>query len=297
MRARLTQPAPGCNPGRTLYTFTTSPETRRTVRGMKRVIFIIVCSLNAACPGSRPQPTTPIEPPAASTACYAGISTGMGQTARTIVRRALEPGTNQIIEDVSHDDGGAHGAKSFHVVMTVDGDHFTMAETGGAFTGTGTLAGDPWHWTSWSSSSKITNTNITVESDDELTPEGMTATKQIKQDGKVLATTTDRLKRLDCTHWDDAKAALAVPVLDAAACDRACRNFAKLKFWEKAEAEIAALPQADQAAARAQKDKDFTAQLEAGVSNCATQCIAANNAEQTACMGKAQTLEQLGACE
>jgi len=52
----------------------------------------------------------------------------------------------------------------------VDGDQFTMVEAGGAFTGSGFLVGDPWRWTSWSSTSEIPHTGITVTSEDELTP-------------------------------------------------------------------------------------------------------------------------------
>jgi hypothetical protein len=261
---------------------------------MKRLAVALVIGCSGAGPHA---PAAPVETPAASTTCYSGLTTGMGQTARTLVRRALDPAARQITEDVSHDDGGAHGAKSFHVVMAVDGDHFTLTEGSGAFSGTGTLAGDPWRWSSWTSSSQVAKTTITVESDDELTDTGMTATKQIKQDGKLVATTTDQLKRFDCAQWDEAKAALALPALDAAACDRACRNFATLKYWEKADAELAALPQAERAAARTKHESELAARLEAGASACATQCLSANNATQTACMAKAKTIDELGACE
>jgi hypothetical protein len=256
------------------------------------VVLLIGCSGSGS-----PAPVAPLETPAASTACYAGVSTGMGQTARTVARRTMDPAAGTITEDVSNDDGGAHGAKSFHVVMKVDGNQFTMTESGGAFTGTGTLAGEPWRWTSWTSSSVIPHTGITVESDDELTPTGMTATKEIRKDGKVLATTSEQLKTFDCADWDKAQAALAVPVLDAAACDRACRNFGTLKYWARADAEIGALPAGEQAAARTRKQAELRTQLESGVGACATQCLSANNAPQTACMGAAKTMNDLTACE
>ena len=108
--------------------------------------------------------------------------------------------------------------KSF-VVMTVDGSAFTMRETSGAFTGTGSLVGEPWQWTSWSSVSQSPNTSITVESHDELTAARMKATKQIKQAGKLIGTTSDDLKAFDCTQWEDARTALATPVIDRAACE------------------------------------------------------------------------------
>jgi len=262
---------------------------------MKRLALVLL----AACPGTAPPPppAAPLEPPAASVACYQGLSTGMGQAARTIARRTLDPAAGQIIEEVANNDGKA--PKAFRVVMTVEGNRFTMAEAGGAFHGTGTLTGEPWRWTSWTSSSQLPSSTITVESTDELTPAGMKATKQIKRDGKAVATTSEELTRFDCAGWDKAQADLAapVPVLDAAACDRACRNFATLKFWPRAEAAIARLPPADQAAARTQQAAVLARELDTGLAPCESSCLSANNAAQTACMASATSVEQLGACE
>jgi hypothetical protein len=241
---------------------------------------------------------TPLETaPAAHTDCYAGTSTGMGQGSHTIARRTVDPVAKTITEDVSHDNAGPHGARSFHVVMTVDGDHFTMKETAGAFAGTGSLVGQPWQWTSWSSVSQIAGTAITVESHDELTSYGMKAEKQIKQDGKVIATTVDDLRAFECAQWDDAKTALLTPVADKPRCEQACRNFATLKFWQHADDEISALPQADQAAARAAKADELATKLAAGLDTCVSACFAANNPEQTACWGDATTVEQLAKCD
>jgi len=263
---------------------------------MKRLALAASCLLG--CSGSAsPSPRSPVETPPASTACYSGLTTGMGQTARTIARRTIDPAARQSVEYGSRDDGGAHGAKTYHVVMAVDGDRFTMTEVGGAFSGTGSLAGEPWSWSSWMSSSQIPNTGITVESDYELTPLGLTATKQITKDGKLLATTRDDLKSFDCADWDAAKAALAVPVLDVALCERACRAFATLTYWERAEPVIAALPPADQVTARSQKEAELASKLAGGVTPCVTECMSANNAAQTACLARAQTVEQLRACE
>jgi hypothetical protein len=263
---------------------------------MKRIGLVLPWLVACSSPAERPS-TVPVATPAASTACYAGLTTGMGQTARTIARRTVDPVARQIVEDVSHDDAGAHGAKSFHVVMTVDGDHFTMTEAGGAFTGTGTLVGEPWQWASWTSTSQIPNTGITVESDDEITEAELKTTKQIKKDGKSLATTTESLKSFDCADWDKVKAALAVPALDAARCERACRNYATLKYWHTADADISALPLGQQAAARQQKETELTSKLASGIGTCATACLAAKNAVQTDCMANAKSFDELGACD
>lgn len=242
---------------------------------------------------------------AATTACYQGLSSGAGQHARTIARRSVDPNAREIVEDVVHDDASGRGVKTFHVVMKVDGARFTMAEASGSFTGTGTLVGEPWKWTSWTSKSQIasagasagTSAGIEVESHDELTATGMIAHKQIRKDGALVATTVDDLTTFDCAGWDAAKAQLAVPVLDDALCDRACRKFATLKYWVAGEAEIAALPVSARDEARRKKTADLAAKLEAGAPACIAQCRSANNAAQTACMAQAASLDQLGACD
>jgi hypothetical protein len=221
----------------------------------------------------------------------------MGQTARTIARRTVDPAARQITEDVSHDDGGAQGAKSFHVVMAVDGDRFTMTEASGALHGAGTLVGEPWRWTSWRSTSEIPHTGITVTSDDELTDTGMTATKKIVRDGKELGTTRDVLASFDCAEWDNAVAALALPPLASGGCERACRNFAQLKYWASADPEIEALPEDDRAAARAEKTTEMAAKIDSGLEGCVAGCVSANNVTQTACLARATSVADLAACE
>jgi hypothetical protein len=221
----------------------------------------------------------------------------MGQSSHTIARRTVDPEAKTITEDVSHDHAGPQGSRSFHVVMTVDGDHFTMSETGGAFTGTGSLVGQRWQWTAWSSVLQIANTSITVESHDELTSVGMKAEKQIKQDGKLVGKTVENLRAFECAQWDDAKTALLASQVDKPRCERACRNFATLKFWQHADVDIAALPQADQAAAHAAKADELASKLAAGIDFCVDSCVSANNAEQTTCWGDATNAEQLSACD
>ena len=261
---------------------------------MKRLATVVILG----CSGpAKPPPAPPAALPAATTVCYAGVSTGMGQRSRTIARRTVDPAAGQIVEDVSHDDAGAHGAKSFHVVMQIQGDRFTMTETGGAFAGTGTLAGEPWRWTSWSSTSQIPKVGVEVSSDDELTAKGMKATKEIRKDGKVLATTTEELAAFDCADWDKALAALALPVLDTAACERACRNYATLRFWAATDPQLASRPAAEREAARKDKAAELTTKLDAGLASCTSQCMAAGNPVQTACMGTATTTDALAACD
>jgi hypothetical protein len=283
------------SPSKTAVVFGSGMAARRGARMTRLVAVIAVlagCSDRAVPPAAAPVP-----PPAASTVCYAGLTAGMGQRARTIVRRTVDPTARQIVEDVSHGEASSHSVKTFHVVMDVSGDRFTMQDTGGAFTGTGTLTGEPWRWTSWTSISRLPGAGIEVESDDELTDTGVKAVKQIRKDGKVVGTTTEQLKTFDCASWDQALAKLAVPVLDTPACDRACRNFAGLKFWAAADPEIARLPAEARDDARKQKAAELARKLDAGIPGCVTQCLSADNAIQTACMGDATSMEQLAACD
>ncbi len=255
---------------------------------MKRIAALVIAGCSAP---AKPAVVTP--PPAASTVCYAGVTIGMGQHARTIARRIVDPAAGQIVEDVSHQE--AHGARSFHVVMKVDGDQLALTESGGAFTGTGTLAGEPWRWTSWSTTTKLAN-GIEVASDDELTARGMKASKEIRKDGKVVGATVEELATFDCAEWDKAKADLDLPTVDAVACERACRNYATLKFWAVADPAIAQLPAAERNAAREQKIAEFATRLDAGLGACVDQCLAAGNDAATACMAAATTADAASAC-
>jgi len=221
----------------------------------------------------------------------------MGQRVRTVVRRTVDPGARQIVEDVRHDGAGAEGARSFHVVMAVAGDRFTLREVGGAFTGTGTLSGEPWRWTSWTSTSQISAAGVEVTSEDEVTETGLAATREIRKAGQVVGTTAEQLQAFDCAAWDQAEASLAVPAPGDAVCERACRNSATLRYWHAAEAAIAALPAADQADARKHTAAVFETKLEAGMASCLTQCRTAGNAVQVACMADAASVEQLAACD
>src|SRR6266567_2263911 len=98
---------------------------------------------------------------------------------------------------------------------------------------------------------------------------------------------------------------LFVLVLAAAACkgnpvkcDKGCRNFATLIFWEKADAEIAAAPPDKREALRKAKLAKFTTDLEHGINMCTSQCTSATTTsdEQADCLIEAKTAEQAKAC-
>jgi hypothetical protein len=264
---------------------------------MKRIVVVIA----AACGGTSAPVAGPTlgdgAPVAPVTACYQGVSSGAGQRVQTVARRTVDRANSQIIEDVARGDAGE--VRAFHVVMAVTGDAFTLREAGGAFTGSGTLSGPAWQWTSWVSRTTqlAGGSTVEVESREELTRAGLVAHKDIKKDGKVVASTIDELTAIDCAGWDTARAALAVPVLDDALCERSCRRYATLRFVASAEPELAKLPPDQREAAGKQKAEELRGKLEAGLPSCISQCRSANNPTQTACFARAETIQQLAKCD
>lgn len=83
---------------------------------------------------------------------------------------------------------------------------------------------------------------------------------------------------------------------DPDTCDRACRNYAQLVFWEEAEKEISAAPLAQRDELRKTKMAEFSRNLARGVDLCTSKCMSANNDEDTRCLVEAKTAAQAKAC-
>lgn len=83
---------------------------------------------------------------------------------------------------------------------------------------------------------------------------------------------------------------------DPEKCDRACRNYAELTFWDQANVEIDKLPVAERDAARKQKMAEFANNLERGIDLCTSKCVSANNTKDTKCMIEAKTAAAVKAC-
>ena len=83
---------------------------------------------------------------------------------------------------------------------------------------------------------------------------------------------------------------------DPEKCDQACRNYAELVFWDKANAEIDAAPPEKRDELRKQKLAEFTKNLELGINTCSSKCLSANNDEQTKCLLQAKTAKQAKDC-
>lgn len=132
---------------------------------------------------------------------------------QTIVRRSVQPGKNpdrgKIIEEVVNIDPRPDVPNQFYnVVLKVEGDSFTMRETGGSFTGKGRLLGPAWRWNRWNSESIMAQGGRVV-SEDLLEDDVLTADKKFfGPDGNLLMTFKESLKRIDeetCkTYWENA---------------------------------------------------------------------------------------------
>jgi hypothetical protein len=83
---------------------------------------------------------------------------------------------------------------------------------------------------------------------------------------------------------------------DPEKCDRACRNYARLVFWDQANAEIAAAPPERREEIRREKAAKFTADLEHGIDFCVSRCVSANNGKDVDCWLDAKTAAQAKAC-
>jgi hypothetical protein len=83
---------------------------------------------------------------------------------------------------------------------------------------------------------------------------------------------------------------------DPEKCDKACRNYAELVFWEKANEEIEKLPVAERDAVRKEKAAEFAANLAKGVDLCISKCVSANNTDDMNCLIEAKSAKGAKSC-
>lgn len=155
------------------------------------------------------------------TTCYFGPSTQTAADgtvrpgADLLVRRTVDPEASTITEEtVRFDTRAGVAPRRYTVVYTVDGESFTLAESSGAFAGSGRFtAGEPWAWTAWTSSYRLPS-GIAVESTRGL---------ESGDDGRAVLT-AERV-----AYGPDGSRALTLgeelPAIDDAECER---RFAEL---------------------------------------------------------------------
>ena len=83
---------------------------------------------------------------------------------------------------------------------------------------------------------------------------------------------------------------------DYGKCQTAVKNFATLQYWSTVEAEITAASEDSRPRLRAQKVAELERKLADGIDMAISQCQAANNDDQIACMTKATTWAEAQKC-
>lgn len=83
---------------------------------------------------------------------------------------------------------------------------------------------------------------------------------------------------------------------DPVKCDRGCRNYFTLKYWETTEPEIEKAPADQRDALRKTKQAELKSKLEDGLALCVSQCQSANHTEDIDCMVEAKTVAQANKC-
>lgn len=120
-------------------------------------------------------PDPEAEPDAGDVHCFFGATIQRtpdgteSPAADLLLRRQFEPAASRIVEDTVRYDGATGKVHHYRVVMEVDADAgtFTLRETDGLYAGTGRLEGEPWDWTAWSMSYRLTS-GIVVEGRSEV---------------------------------------------------------------------------------------------------------------------------------
>ncbi len=79
-------------------------------------------------------------------------------------------------------------------------------------------------------------------------------------------------------------------------CEKACRNYGTLLYWDIADQAIQAAPAAERDVMRKRKLGEFSSILENGVDTCINQCTSANNTTQTDCMSNSKTAAEAKKC-
>ncbi|HEY4175930.1 MAG TPA: hypothetical protein VGM90_03830 [Kofleriaceae bacterium] len=83
---------------------------------------------------------------------------------------------------------------------------------------------------------------------------------------------------------------------DPVKCEAACRNYAKLNYWDVANKDIAAAPADKREALNKKYLAKFGGEVDEGVDVCVSQCSSANNEKTIDCMIAAQNVTDVRKC-
>ena len=79
-------------------------------------------------------------------------------------------------------------------------------------------------------------------------------------------------------------------------CDKGCRNYFSLHYWESAEQEIAAAPEGERAALRAKKESEMESRMMQNLDLCVQKCRSGSDKHRAKCWINAKTSAQARAC-
>lgn len=144
------------------------------------------------------------------TTCFQGTSTLMAPDGTPygvggqLLRRTLNPTDNLISEDsVTFASPLGEPPAVLQYDMAVVGGHFTFTIEGAD--GRGSLVGEPWAWTVWTT--ELSLGGVGVVSVSELSAEELLVTSQVVDGaGNVVLLFEDRLVPMDCSVWDGLQA-------------------------------------------------------------------------------------------
>ena len=159
-------------------------------------------------------------PPVDMVEYYFGDSTATGvsddwvSTSSYLVRRSLFPGESRISEELYNTGDGT----AYLVELDVDvaASTFTLAFADGSYTGSGTLTGPSWAWTSWESlstaedGSSVASTD-TLMQDPELGPRLVVSKLGYTTAGDLEWTAGEVFTAIDESEWNDRFGSLPEP--------------------------------------------------------------------------------------
>jgi hypothetical protein len=142
--------------------------TRTALRTVLPAAF--VAALAAGCATTAPPPAEPAAAPPveAPPAPAADVRCWETEEEVTLVTGATQPGARRVLRMTADPDAGRvrHEAlrfdpnpqvppRLFTVSWQVEGEAFTLSDEASRISGSGTLEGEPWSWSGWSSDSRL----------------------------------------------------------------------------------------------------------------------------------------------
>jgi len=80
-------------------------------------------------------------------------------------------------------------------------------------------------------------------------------------------------------------------------CDKGCRNYYKLHYWETAEQEMAKLPESERAAFRAKKESELEPRMMKELDLCVNKCRSGADKHRVQCWIDAKTSAAARKCQ